>query len=117
MCHVLIIEDEPLIAFDMADLLTDHGASSFSFADNEGDAVDEADQRIPDFIVSDVHLRSGTGPQAVSLIRIRHGSVPVIFVTATPNADFPRDPPSSVFRKPMDRRAIGTTFHAMAFEN
>ena len=115
MCHVLIIEDERLIALDMADVLTDHGASSFSFADNEGDAIDAADQRVPDFIVSDVCLRSGTGPQAVAQIRAKHGTIPVIFVTATPDADFQRDPPSNVFRKPMDRRAIGATFHTMAF--
>lgn len=115
MCHVLIIEDEPLIALDMADMLTDHGAVTFSFADNEGDAILAADHRVPDFIVSDVSLRSGTGPRAVAQIRTIHGAIPVIFVTATPHADFQRDPPCNVFRKPMDRRAIGTTFHTMAF--
>lgn len=68
----------------------------------------------PDFILSDVWLLEGTGPLAVESIRGELGSIPVIFVTATPEACSPCAPPGMVFRKPLDRPAIGAAFRRMA---
>lgn len=65
MCHVLIIEDEPLIAILLQDILEEAGATSFSFAVTEQEAVDLAGQRVPAVIASDVNLLEGTGAQAV----------------------------------------------------
>ena len=39
MCHVLIIEDEPLVAMLLRELLEDEGATSFSFADTQDSAL------------------------------------------------------------------------------
>ena len=113
MCHVLIIEDEPLIALDLEDLLQRYGARTFSFADTQQGAIDEARIRPPDVILSDVNLLEGTGPLAVKAIRVEFGDVPVIFVTATPDACSPCDPPGRVFRKPLNRPAIGAAFQEM----
>lgn len=113
MCHVLIIEDEPLIAFDLEDLLHAYGARTFSFADTQGGAVVEARAHRPDFILSDVWLREGTGPLAVETIQRECGQIPVIFVTATPEACSPCAPPGMVFRKPLNRPAIGSAFQRM----
>lgn len=113
MCHVLIIEDEPLIALDLEDLLRDNGAHSFSFADTQHDAVALSRDHRPDFILSDVWLSEGTGPLAVAHIRHELGTIPVIFVTATPEACSPCAPPGMVFRKPLDRPAIGAAFRRM----
>lgn len=115
MCHVLIIEDEPLIALDLEDLLQMHGARSFSFADGQRDAVRAARTTRPDVILSDVSLREGSGPLAVQTIRDEMGPIPVIFVTATPEACNPCAPPGQVFRKPLDRPAIGAAFRLLAF--
>ena len=115
MCHVLIIEDEPLIALDLEDLLTRHGALTFSFADSQRGAIDASRDVRPDFILSDVSLLEGTGPLAVQAIRTELGPIPVIFVTTTPEACAPCAPPGHVFRKPMDRPAIGAAFRKMAF--
>lgn len=115
MCHVLIIEDEPLIALDLEDLLQNHGAISFSFAEGQREAIEISRAAPPDFIVSDVNLLEGTGPLAVEAIRGELGAIPVIFVTATPEACSPCAPPGRVFRKPLDRRAIGEAFRSMAF--
>lgn len=115
MCHVLIIEDEPLIALDLEDLLQNQGAKSFSFAENQQEAVEVSRSTRPDFIVSDVSLSQGTGPLAVEEIRGELGPIPVIFVTATPEACSPCAPPGRVFRKPLDRRAIAEAFRTMAF--
>ena len=116
MCHVLIIEDEALIALDLEDLLIAHGALSFSFADSEGGAVTAAIEKRPDFILSDVSLIEGSGPLAVQEIHAQYGPIPVIFVTATPEACSPCPPPGRIFRKPLDRPAIGAAFREMAFD-
>ena len=115
MCHVLIIEDEPLIALDLEDLLERNGALTFSFADGQRAAIVESRRVRPDFILSDVSLLEGTGPLAVQAIRGELGAIPVIFVTATPEACSPCAPPGQVFRKPMDRPAIGAAFRKLAF--
>ena len=113
MCHVLIIEDEPLIALDLEDLLQRYGARSFSFAESQQSAIDESRINPPDFILSDVALTEGTGPLAVEVIRSELGTIPVIFVTATPEACTPCAQPAQVFRKPLDRPAIGAAFRQM----
>ena len=86
MCHVLIIEDEALIALDLQDMLSTAGATSFSFAETEREAVDAARIQRPDVIMSDVMLREGTGPHAVESIQGEMGPLPVIFITSTPLA-------------------------------
>ena len=70
MCHVLIIEDEALIALDLQDILAETGATSFAFAETEQDAIDSARLHRPDVITSDVMLREGTGPRAVEAIQL-----------------------------------------------
>lgn len=112
---MLIIEDEPLIAFDLEDLLQANGAETFSFADGQEAAVAASRVKRPDFILSDVSLMDGTGPLAVEAIHRECGDIPVIFVTATPEACVPCDPSAPVFRKPMNRAAIGAAFRSMAF--
>lgn len=115
MCHVLIIEDEPLIALDLEELLERYGARTFSFADSQQCAIERSREVRPDFILSDVALLEGTGPLAVQEIRREQGEIPVIFVTATPEACSPCEPPGQIFRKPVDRPAIGAAFRRMAF--
>ena len=54
MCHVLIIEDEPLIAMAIQDILTGEGATSFDIVDTEAAAVSAATAHEPNIITSDV---------------------------------------------------------------
>jgi CheY-like chemotaxis protein len=74
VCHVLIIEDEPLIAMLLHDVLEDAGATSFSYADTQDEAVASARDRPPAMITSDVKLLRGTGPRAVALIHAQWSS-------------------------------------------
>ena len=115
MCHVLIIEDEALIALDLEMLLERHGATSFAFATAQAEAIAVARQRRPDIITSDVGLLEGTGPKAVEIIRIKHGPVPVIFITATPHLCTPGAQLTRIFPKPLDRLSVGAAFRALAF--
>jgi len=86
MCHALIIEDEPFIAMQIEDVLREGGAQTVTIAATEADAIAAARAHRPDFITSDVRLLDGTGPGAVRAIREMFARVPVIFITAWPEA-------------------------------
>ena len=114
MCHVLIIEDEALIALDLQDMLSTAGATTFSFAETEREAVDAARVQRPDVIMSDVMLREGTGPHAVAAIQGEMGPLPVIFITATPEACTSCDPSAVVLCKPIIDARVREAFRAVA---
>jgi CheY-like chemotaxis protein len=111
MCHVLIIEDEPLVAMDLEMLLASAGATSFSFAQSQPEAVEMALAHPPAFITSDVRLADGTGPLAVFDIHKVLGPIPVLFITGTPDACHPRELTDLVLTKPFDRTAVIRAFH------
>jgi CheY-like chemotaxis protein len=111
MCHVLIIEDEPLVAMDIEQLLEQEGATSFSFADSESEAIALALETRPDVITSDVKLISGTGPHAIRTILEKLGPIPVIFITGTPEDCIPCEPPGVVLSKPLSALAVINAFH------
>nr|WP_295665972.1 response regulator [Sphingomonas sp.] len=110
---MLIIEDEPFIAMDIQQLLEQEGATSFSFAGSEDEAVASAMQSRPDVITSDVKLASGTGPHAIETIFERLGTIPVIFITGSPQDCTPCEPPGVILRKPVDAREVVAAFHSV----
>lgn len=112
-CHVLIIEDEPLIAMQVRDVLEGEGATSFAFADTQDGAIAAAISHPPDLITSDVKLNSGTGPIAVGAIHEQLGDVPVVFITATPSECAPCAPPGQVLCKPIDETELAEVFHEL----
>lgn len=110
MCHVLIIEDEPMFAMLLQDTFEEVGATSFSFAATETDALWLAQQERPALIASDVHLLEGTGPEAVRRIRAELGDVPVIFITATPGDCRPGSPSGTILSKPVTSFQVADAF-------
>lgn len=113
-CHVLIIEDEPLIALLVQDILEQEGATSFAFADTQEGAVAAAISQPPEVITSDVRLIEGTGPEAVHAIHEKLGDIPVIFITSSPAECEPCDPPGEVLGKPIDQAELAASFHRIA---
>jgi CheY-like chemotaxis protein len=113
VCHVLIIEDEPLVAEVLRCLLEDEGATSFDYADTEEAAVKAAAGHRPDLITSDVNLVAGTGPQAVSTIHRLLGDIPVVFITANPTACIPCNPPGRVLGKPINSDELAQAYHEL----
>ena len=84
--RILVVEDEPLVAFDNEHLLTDAGYEVVATVDNLDDAraVIEAEQL--DLVLTDIML-SGDG-DCTGVARIaRKKGVPVLFVTAHEVAD------------------------------
>jgi CheY-like chemotaxis protein len=83
--HVLIIEDEPVIALELECLLGDMGFRTFDVADCPEDALACARANRPALITADYRIVSGTGLEAVELITAAIGEVPVVYVTGNPD--------------------------------
>lgn len=82
--RVLIIEDEPLIAEDIAELVRDMGHQVVGSAAREQEALALAEERRPELILADIQLKGGdSGIRAVQNI-LRSTNVPVIFITGFP---------------------------------
>ena len=103
--HALIIEDEALIAMKIEEVLTSYGFTSFDIAWSEKEAVRAAALRRPALITADGQLRPGSGIDAVNVI-CSHGSIPVIFITATPTDVERRMPDYPLIVKPFSNEAI-----------
>jgi CheY-like chemotaxis protein len=110
MAHVLIIEDEILIALDLAEQLEDYGAFSFAFASSEERALAAAKERRPDVITCDVTLAQGFGPRAIRAIHEEEGPIPTIFVTGTPDDTLMAYQPCVILQKPVDQTSLVEAF-------
>jgi len=112
-CHVLIIEDDAIAALDVSETLKRAGATSFSFAQTEDQAVGEALERRPAVITADVVLLEGSGVAAVRRIQAELGPVPTIFITAT-HDQFDGHDRHCVVDKPFDSERLSTLFRSLA---
>jgi CheY-like chemotaxis protein len=112
---VLVIEDEPIIAMDITQLVRDCGHRVAGVAATEAEAVALAEQTKPGLILADVNLGSGgDGTAAVARILESH-SAPVVFVTAYPERLLTgaQVEPTFVVTKPFDPLALAiTTYQA-----
>ncbi|MBW0365687.1 response regulator [Ensifer adhaerens] len=81
---VLIIEDEPLIALDIEDMVTSLGHRVTGIARTHGEALDLYRKTSPKMVLADIQLADGSsGIDAVNEI-LTQAAVPVIFITAFP---------------------------------
>jgi DNA-binding response OmpR family regulator len=103
--HALIIENEPLIAMSIEEILVECGFTSIDIATSEKNAVRAAGLKRPDLITADGQLRPGSGMDAVN--KICSGSlIPVIFITATPAEVESRMPQNPLIVKPFTNEAV-----------
>ncbi len=81
---VMIIEDEPVIALDLENLVTELGHNVVATAATRDEAVKQAHLKKPGLILADINLgEGGSGIDAVSEI-LSSFDIPVIFITAYP---------------------------------
>lgn len=81
---VLIIEDEPIIALDLENLVTELGHRVVAIAAARDEAVAKAHSERPGLVLADINLgEGGSGIDAVSEI-LASFDIPVIFITAYP---------------------------------
>ena len=82
--RVLIIEDEPIIALDLENLVTELGHKVVATAATAADAVKIAHSERPGLVLADINLgEGGSGIDAVAEI-LNSFDIPVIFITAYP---------------------------------
>ncbi len=114
---VLIIEDEPIIAMDLEELVAGCGHRVVGVATSEAEAVQMAEQYRPGLILADINLGlGGDGMEAVSRI-LRHHYAPVIFVTAYPERLLTGDTlePAYIITKPFEPLTLAiATYQAVS---
>jgi CheY-like chemotaxis protein len=101
---VLIIEDEPIIAMDLEELVQNCGHRVVGVAASETEAIAIAKRTRPGLILADINLgQGGDGTNAVATI-LRSHYAPVIFVTAYPERLLTGDAiePAFVITKPFE---------------
>ncbi len=113
---VLIIEDEPIIAMDIEELVQSCGHRVVGIAATERDAVEIAKRTRPGLILADINLGAGgDGTSAVARIMQGHYA-PVIFVTAYPERLLTGEAiePAFVITKPFDPMTLAVaTYQAV----
>lgn len=95
---VLVIEDEPLIAMDIRNIVTDMGHAVTGIARTRAQAVALGRRERPDLILADIQLAdNSTGIEAVGELLGVFGQVPVIFITAFPDRLLTGEKPEPAF--------------------
>ncbi|MCP1244697.1 response regulator [Acetobacter cerevisiae] len=114
---VLIIEDEPIIAMDIEDLVLQCGHKIAGVAHTQTDAIRLAQETRPGLILADINLGAGgDGMRAVAEITKSH-SAPVIYVTAYPERLLTGETsePSFVITKPFEPLTLAVaTYQAVS---
>jgi DNA-directed RNA polymerase specialized sigma24 family protein len=94
---VLIIEDEPMIAMDLASIVEGLGHRVTAVARTHKDAVKAAATQTPGLVLADIQLADGSsGLDAVNEM-LESFEVPVIFITAYPDRLLTGEGPEPVF--------------------
>ena len=85
--RLLIVEDDALIAMDLAASIGELGGEVVAVAANARDAMRLAEELDPDVVLMDVRLRGQPdGIEAAQVIR-RRGPTPIVFVTGNSESD------------------------------
>ncbi len=81
--RIVIVEDDALIAMDLADLLIGMGHDVRAIARTEAEAIAAAEKFQPDLMIVDGNLEDGSGVSAMHEILARR-FVPHFYVTGDP---------------------------------
>ena len=110
--RILIVEDEALIAADLADALEDQGYDVVGVAGTGRDALARAEEQIPDLILLDVNLRGSMDGVEVAR-RLRPLNRPMVFLTAHGDpgtlARAEEVEPAGYLLKPFEERTLYAT--------
>lgn len=107
-CHVLLVEDEPLVAMDMRHELEDAGADSVTVARTVAEAIDIATRRHVDIAVLDGNL--GGDPVDDVAHALTQRSVPFCFVSGYGREHLPKGyEHAPLIEKPFRSEALRAT--------
>lgn len=95
--EIMIIEDEPLIAMDIEQLVTELGHKVTGIARTHSEAVELFESSSPKMVLADIQLADGSsGIDAVNDI-LKTADIPVIFITAFPERLLTGERPEPAF--------------------
>jgi two-component system, response regulator PdtaR len=103
--QVLLLEDNAVVAMDIADTLAALGCALCGIARSESEAVKAAEMDQPDLIIADVNLQHGCGIAAVERI-VKQRFVPHLFITGDVQTVLHRAPGAIAVAKPFEVRAL-----------
>jgi PAS domain S-box-containing protein len=108
---ILIVEDESVVAMDLAQDLERLGYQIVGITDTGPEAIRLAGEAMPELVLMDIHLHGGMdGIAAARTIRDRWG-IPVVFITAHSNdetfAQAEEVKPSGYLTKPFPAHNLG----------
>lgn len=120
MFKILIVEDEPIIAADIQDLLVSEGYTVIGIAHRGEDALDMLSTRKPDFAMLDINLAGHlTGIDVAEHIH-DHYKIPYLFLTSFDDektlSEAQRYAPYGFLVKPFQDRTLLTSIK-MAISN
>ena len=96
--RIMVIEDEPLIALDIRNIVSDMGHAVTGIARTRAQAVELGRQTPPDLILADIQLAdNSSGIDAVNELLADMPDVPVIFITAFPDRLLTGERPEPAF--------------------
>ena len=94
---IMIIEDEPLIAMDIEDMVKGLGHTVTGIARTHAEAVELYHRTSPRMVLADIQLADGSsGIDAVNDI-LKNSTIPVIFITAFPERLLTGEKPEPAF--------------------
>jgi CheY-like chemotaxis protein len=114
---IMVIEDEPIIAMDIRQLVESCGHNVVGIASGEAEAVSMARELKPGLILADVNL--GPGGDGISAVQriLQEQDTPVIFVTAYPERLLTAEQlePAFIISKPFEPVALAiATYQAVS---
>ncbi|MFH5925966.1 response regulator [Roseomonas xinghualingensis] len=114
---IMVIEDEPIIAMDIRQLVENCGHNVVGIASGEAEAVAMARELKPGLILADVNL--GPGGDGISAVQriLKEQDMPVIFVTAYPERLLTAEhlEPAFIISKPFEPVALAiATYQAVS---
>jgi DNA-directed RNA polymerase specialized sigma24 family protein/CheY-like chemotaxis protein len=115
---VLVIEDEAIIAMDIAAIVKDIGHRVTGIARTKSEAVRLAAAQRPDLILADIQLADqSSGIDAVNEILAQFETIPVIFITAFPERLLTgnRPEPAFLITKPFTEEQLSSAVSQAMF--
>lgn len=114
---VLIIEDEPLIALDLKQLVTDLGHRVMAVARTEAQALAAIADHRPGLVLADIQLADGSSGLSAVKTMLQDGRLPVVFITAFPERLLTGDRPEPTFllTKPFRPAAVKAIISQVLF--
>ena len=103
--RIVIVEDDCLIAMDLAELLAEEGHDVCSIAATEVEAVAAAARCAPDMMIVDAHLCEGSGISAMRQV-LSQGPMPHVFVSGDRDGILALMPGAVVIEKPFTMQVL-----------